>query len=545
MRFVLRAVVRRAFSAVAATAFLGPALKLAAASDPSTHGLREYADLLQTSRAWYAEELSPELLVYPSIHGMLEALDPHTSFFEPAEYGSLQEKQRGSYFGLGIVISQRDGAIVVISTSEGSSAARLGLRPGDMIVRIEGEATDSFSTEAVADRLRGPKGTKVRLTIVRPGLSQPLEMTATRDEIPTNSVTYAFLLSPGVGYIRLKDFTQTSEREFLDAWDRLARLGMKQLIFDLRGNGGGLLDAALEIADSFLERGQKIVLTKGRSASSEQVFYARGAVARARIPVVILVNKGSASGSEIVAGAIQDHDRGLIVGQTTWGKGLVQSVFNLSDGAGLAVTSARYYTPSGRSIQRDYSEPLEYYTPVDEDGIGDEDEGEEEGPSAPATSDLRVFRTDTGRPVRGGGGITPDVRVAATPVSPSMALLYARGRFFEFAVAFRTQHRVVPKDLRISQAVRQDFVAFVERLGTPSEAVAALDAERKDRDSLDRAILEEILNNAHGAEAGYRTLLTGDAQLQKAVTLLPEAERLAAKGAAAHARLVQRGGGLP
>ena len=498
--------------------------KLFAGSDASSATIREYSDLLATARAWYADDVAADKLVYSSIQGMLSTLDPHTNFLEPEEYSVMQEKQRGSFYGLGIIISKRNGKVTVITPVEGSPADRLGIRAGDIIDRIEGQPIDDLPVDAVVKRLKGPKGTKVNITIVRPGLTEPLQMTVTRAEIPTNSVSYAFMLEPEVGYIRLKDFTHTSAPEVAEAWARLEKQGMKKLVFDLRGNPGGLLDQAIAVSDFFLQKGNKIVMTRGRNSNSEQSFAAPGKNTKARIPLVVLVNKGSASASEIVSGAIQDHDRGVIAGQTSWGKGLVQSVFTLPDGAGLALTSAKYYTPSGRCIQRDYHEVLEYLAPGEDDGADDD-------PSIPreAVPKKDLFRTDGGRTVYGGGGITPDVLVKGEPLSRFAATLYARATFFEFAVDYRAKVKDIPKDFKVTDEVREAFFKFIE--GKPQtadlKARAAYEAERDKGSIVDRAIREEILTAVYGREAGYKVALEGDIQLKKAVTLFPEAEKLA------------------
>ncbi len=501
--------------------------RLGAASDATNPGFKEYSDILATARAWYADDVPANKLVYASIHGMLGTLDPHTNFLEPEEYSSMVEKQRGSFYGLGIIISKRNGKVTVITPVEGSPAARLGIRAGDIIDRVEGQSIDDLPVDAVVKKLKGPKGTKVAITILRPGLDEPLQMTITRAEIPTNSVAYASMLEPGVGYIRLKDFTHTSAPELQENWDKLEKQGMKKLVFDLRGNPGGLLDQAIAVSDFFLAKNEKVVVTRGRNGAQEQSFSSPGKNNHARIPVVVLVNKGSASASEIVAGALQDHDRAVIVGQTTWGKGLVQSVYNLSDGAGLALTSAKYYTPSGRCIQRDYKDVLEYLSPEDEEG-GD---SEETGPARDAASSQKkeAFRTDAGRTVFGGGGITPDVFVKSPNLSHFAATLYARGLFFEFAVDYRAKHPNVPRDFQITPAVREEFYAFVDakpNLGLETKTRTTYEAEA-DPSILDQAIREELMTAAYGREAGYRVSQEGDVQLKKALTLFPDAEKLA------------------
>ncbi len=501
--------------------------RLAAVSDATNPGFKEYSDILATARAWYADDVPANKLVYASIHGMLGTLDPHTNFLEPEEYSSMVEKQRGSFYGLGIIISKRNGKITVITPVEGSPADRLGIRAGDVIDKVEGQSIDDLPVDAVVKKLKGPKGTKVHISILRPGLDEPLQMTVTRAEIPTNSVSYAFMVEPGIGYLRLKDFTHTSAPEIAENWDKLEKQGMKKLVLDLRGNPGGLLDQAIAVSDFFLSKNEKVVVTRGRGGAQEQSFAAPGKNSHARIPVVVLVNKGSASASEIVAGALQDHDRAVIVGQTTWGKGLVQSVYNLSDGAGLALTSAKYYTPSGRCIQRDYKDVLEYLSPEDEEG-GD---AEETGLSRDAASSQKkeAFRTDAGRTVYGGGGITPDVFVKAPSLSRFATTLYARGLFFEFSVDYLARHATIPRDFPVTDAVKDDFFKFVDgKQGLPFDKSAkALYAEEKDPLVVDRALREEMLTAKFGRDAGYKAGLENDIQLRKALTLFPEAEKLA------------------
>lgn len=507
---------------LAATTLLGGTLgpRLLAVSDATNPLMKEYSDLLATSRAWYADDLGTEKLVYSSISGMLDTLDPHSNFLEPEEYGAMQEKQRGSFYGLGIIISKRNGRVTVITPVEGSPAQRLGIRAGDIIDLVEGEQIADLPIDAVVKKLKGPKGTKVKITIVRPGLGEPLQMTVTRAEIPTNSVSFAFMVEPGVGYIRLKDFTHTSAPEIAEAWAKLEKQGMKKLVFDLRANPGGLLDQAIGVSDFFLRKGEKVVVTRGRLSTSEQVFTAPGRNTKARIPVVVLINKGSASAAEIVAGAIQDQDRGIVAGTTSWGKGLVQSVYTLSDGAGLALTTAKYYTPSGRCIQRDYKEFIEYVTPADEE----DGEGDEKAPAAKKD----VFHTAGGRDVYGGGGITPDVVVKADRLSRWMTTLYARGVFFEWAVQYRAKNPEVPRDFRVTDAVREDFLRHVDSFPNAPETPARnAYAAEKDKAALDRALSEELVGAVHGPEAGYRISLEGDAQLRKALTLFPDAEKLA------------------
>src|SRR5258708_1710871 len=329
---------------------------------------------------------------------MLRTLDPHTNFLEPKEYADMQDRQKGSFYGLGIQVTKRNDQVTVISPMEGTPAARLGIRAGDVISEIEGQATDDLTIDEVVKRLKGPKGTTVHIKIMRVGIKEPIPLTIVRAAIPTNSISNTLMLDPTTGYIRIKDFTSTTVRELDESIDKLRTRGMQRLVLDLRGNPGGLLDAAVGVADHFLDKGQMIVYTKGRTPDSEQNYTAPGTHERLEVPVVVVVNRGSASASEIVAGALQDHDRALIVGETSWGKGLVQSVYTLQYGAGLALTTSKYYTPSGRNIQRDYSSFYDYYVA---------DEGDDGSSSEMPLKDRKKFTTATGRVVYGGGGGPP------------------------------------------------------------------------------------------------------------------------------------------
>jgi carboxyl-terminal processing protease len=500
--------------------------KLHATPERDTPSLDEYADILTTLSDWAPEPLTGEKIVYASIHGMLSRLDPHTAFLEPEEFSAMKEKQHGSFYGLGIQIQKRMGKITVIAPMEGTPAYKMGIRAGDIITHIgDEELKEDTSTEDVVRKLRGPKGTPVTITIRRVGFAEPIRMTITRAEIPTRSVRYAFMLEPGVGYIMLSDFTHTSNKELYEAIEKLEKQGMKKLLFDLRGNPGGVLEQAVDVSDVFLPKGSMVVYTRGRTASSAQEYYAPGDGAHFDQPLVVLVNRGSASASEIVAGSIQDHDRGLILGQRTWGKGLVQSVYTLSYGAGLALTTARYYTPSGRWIQRDYSDLLSYVNP------GDPDTGAETGEEAPhPNAENAIFYTDAGRVVYAQGGITPDVIVKNDRDSKLLQQLLARYAFFNFAVDWLTRHPSVPADLPITPAMRDEFFQFVEKSTHYSTAEELKQAYAQDPNHglVDLAMKIEIVNAKYGPEAGRRAFASGDPQIQKGLTLFGEAARIAA-----------------
>jgi len=437
----------------------------------------------------------------------------------------MREKQQGSFFGLGINIQKRMGRITVIAPMEGTPAFKLGIRAGDIITHIEDEEIrEDVSTDEVVRKLRGPKGSQVTITIRRAGIDEPIRMTITRAEIPTLSVPYAFLISSDTGYILLRDFTHTSTRELLAAIEKLEKQGMKKLLLDLRLNPGGVLDQAVDVSDLFLPKGSKVVYTRGRTSSSAQDYFAPGDGPRFERPLVVLVNRGSASASEIVAGAIQDHDRGLIVGQRNWGKGLVQSVYTLPYGAGLALTTARYYTPSGRWIQRDYSDLLAYVNPEDPDSEIADNHSEE----APRKAG-QPFYTDAGRVVYAAGGITPDVMVKNNRDSKLVTQLLARNMFFNFAVRWAPAHQEIRQDFTVTPALRQEFLKFVESSSfSTAEELERQYREDPNRGLLDLALKIDIVNVRFGLEAGWKARASGDAQVQKALTEFDEAARIAA-----------------
>jgi carboxyl-terminal processing protease len=505
---------------VGATLLGGAASRRTDVDRPLTEFTNEYAELISTAGEWSAENTGPDKLVYASIRGMLSRLDPHTTFLDPDEFSSMEEKQRGSFYGLGISIQKRQGHITVISPIEGTPAWKKGLRAGDIITRINGEPIDDWTSDEAVRHLKGPKGTQVTITIRRAGLSEPIEMTITRAEIPTNSVRYAFMLGSDTGYIHLAEFTHTSSREVVAAIERLEKQGMKKLLFDLRGNPGGVLDQAVDVADLFLKKKEKIVYTRGRTASSAQDFYAPGNGPRFDGPLVVLVNRGSASASEIVAGAIQDHDRGLIVGTTTWGKGLVQGVYPLPYGAGLALTTAKYYTPSGRWIQRDYTNFYDYLNPDDENGDKRDAEAKKEG---------KVFYTDAGRAVYAAGGITPDDVVRYEKTSKFIQRLQAHGAFFNFAVDYLARHPNTGHDTEINDALRNEFFQFLQSQGIASAADTRKEYEQDlSRVLIDAAIRTELLNSKFGLSEGWKSALHTDKQAEAALRDFPEAERIAA-----------------
>lgn len=519
---------RRSWRFAAAAIFLAATLagglagdRLLALSGAARGGLNLYADLLEAAHLRYGAEVRYRDLVYASIQGMLRKLDPHTSFLSPEAYAQMRERQQASFYGLGILVGARGGRLTVITPIEGTPASRLGIRAGDVIDTIEGEPTSKMSLDDAVSKLKGPRGTEVHITILRSGLPEPLQLTVVRDEIPQTTVRYAYLIAPGTGYLAISDFARSTGDEVARALVRLREQGMERLILDLRNNGGGLLDQAVDVSDQFLPGGTSIVETRGRTRDSRQSFEAAGRRPEFGLPLVVLVNGGTASASEIVSGAIQDHDVGLVVGTPTWGKGLVQTVYNLAYGAGLALTTAKYYTPSGRLIQRDYHSYFDYYART-----GDE-AGETSPPKPPAGE---AFRTDLGREVYGGGGITPDVAVEPIDVPPYLQFLLARAAFFNFGVDYAREHPEITPTWSPEPALLDDFARWVAERGIDdAEGVARGLAEEADRGLALRQIRAEALSSRFGIEASHRVLAEGDAQIQRALELLPRAAELLAE----------------
>jgi carboxyl-terminal processing protease len=459
---------------------------------------------------WLPTEADPADIVYDGISGMLEVLDPHSNYLDPRTFDKMKSRQEGSFFGVGIIISRRNGNITVIAPMAGTPAAAVGLRAGDVISAVGGERTEDLNLDDVVDLVRGPEGSSVELTISRPGLNDEFTVNITRTRIPQNTVRYAFMARPEVGYIRLSEFTSSSAREVRDAIDRLKVDGMRSLILDLRNNPGGSLDAAIGVSDAFLAKDDLIVTTRGRTPSSHSTLSAPGHEDPFMGPVLVLVNEGSASASEIVAGAIQDHDRGLVLGDVTWGKGLVQTVFSVRD-TGLALTTARYYTPSGRSIQRDYDSYIDYIT--HRNGTNGDD----------------IHETDAGRTVLGGGGITPDVSLESRTLSENLARLYGNSAFFRYAIELlkevpEEEQATFAQTFSVSGEALEAFWAWVEEEEIlPEDRIDEIRESEQDVSDVTLGITVEVMNATLGLDAGYRAALDSDDQFLAALDHLEEA----------------------
>ncbi|HKW18915.1 MAG TPA: S41 family peptidase [Terriglobales bacterium] len=475
-----------------------------------SQSLKEFTQVYDIVEQNYAEPVNPDKAIYNgAIPGMLHVLDPHSNFFDPKSYSLLREDQRGKYYGVGMTVGPRNNKVIVIAPFAGTPAYRAGIHPGDIIVAVDGKPTDNMNTSDVADLLKGPKGTTVHITILREGSDKPLEFTVVRDEIPRYSVDLHFLVRPGVGYMHIAQFNETTDKEVQDALDSFNESGdLKGLILDLRQNPGGLLNEGVGVADKFLHKGQLIVSHHGRSSPERRYTAMHGNGGR-DYPLVVLVNRGTASAAEIVAGAIQDHDRGLVVGETTFGKGLVQTVYPLSNDTGLALTTAKYYTPSGRLIQRDYSNVSLYDYYFDRDGIGD-------------TSNKEVKLTDSGRTVYGGGGITPDVKVDPIKSNHFQDTLLQHYAFFNFAKHYTLDHHIT-KNFEVDESVMQDF-----RKSLDADKVPYSESDLMQNDEWIKSnIKSEIFVDTFGQEEGLKVKAETDPEVLKGLDLLPQARALA------------------
>ena len=497
------------------------------ARDDRAEQMRTFTAALAAIEANYIEPVESDQLVYSAIGGMLQTLDPHSSFMNPRDYRQLRERQEGRYFGLGITITVIDGDITVMDLFEGAPAYLKGIRRGDVIARIEGENTKGWTSDDAVKRLRGPRGTTVKISIRRLGYDQLIDLEVPRDQITMPSIPAEFMIGADTGYIRLQDFNETTGDSLDRALRGLKTGGMKRLVLDLRSNPGGALDQAIRVSNAFLPQGQLIVYTRGRVPNADQDFHATERSEFTDFPIVVLVNRSSASASEIVAGALQDHDRGLVVGETTFGKALVQSVYRISDDAGLALTTARYYTPSKRLIQRPWDGTFDEYLTFT---LREQDPGRPR-----SASDLRL--TDAGRKVYSGGGIEPDRRFDG-PVegfSPSLLgrQLYARQLFASYAeryaaegdtrIAANGAKRLVRRGFGVDDTMLADFRRFIQaapRLRVTDEAF------EKDAGFLRAMIRYDIDRALFGMTEARRNLIAVDPQAQFALSTFPDAVAL-------------------
>lgn len=501
---------------------------------------RQYIQALDIIREKSGLDIDQEVLGKASIQGMLKNLDPHSDYLDPKSFKEFEERQNSQYFGIGAHIRNLNKATYIIEPIKGSPAAGAGFRYGDHIIEVDGKDTSRLTSDKVRQLLLGPEGTKVNMAVKRIGVAEPIKVTITRAGIALPSIPNYYMAGPNTGYIGLtRNFQRTTSDELSRAISSLREQGAESFVLDLRQNGGGYLDQAIRVMDQFLQRGQTIVSVKGRD--EEQSYVAqRGSTTN--FPLVVLIDRNSASASEIVAGAVQDHDRGLIVGETSFGKGLVQRIFPLSNKGALTLTIMHYYTPSGRLIQRDYSNGslFDYYTKRTTDNHTQSNEK----------------RTDLGRTVFGGGGIEPDTKVESSDYFlPNQGRLFIAASLFVKdltggAIAGFPQyklngisydHKVKGNEFIVGDDLLKTWREYALKLSkdNPQEfdiTTAILD---KNNDWLRKIIRQEILIAAYGIDKSQQVLSPQDATLQKAITEIPKAADLANKARQTNTSLIR------
>lgn len=489
--------------------------------------LKKLISVARLAQVYYVEDVNWNDAVEGAINGMLEKMDPHSVYIPAERVEENKENFSGEYEGIGIQFDVLDGYLTVIAPIPGSPSEQLGLSAGDRIVKINGESVIGISREEVPGKLKGPKGTTVNVTILREGTEQPLEFTITRDVIPISTITAGFMADDSTGYLAVNRFAAITVKEVEEELRKLEAQKMKRLVLDLRWNSGGYLHEAVKLTGKFIDGHRLIVYTRDRSQKVDEEYFAdqfgRGEVRN--YPLIVLINRGSASASEIVAGAIQDYDRGLIVGENSFGKGLVQKEFPLQDGSAVRITTAKYYTPSGRCIQRDYKgkDVDEYYEEIPDSSWTSED----------SLKNRPLFYTQKGRAVYGGGGIQPDVYVPAGQLSQSPELINKISQkrlFFDYAnhfaakhpewktslVKFRDRVQITPQQLEeFKKLCREKKVEFADR------------EFDQDAEYLKLRLKAEIARRFWDANGYYYITLGSDPQYQKALRLFGEARRIA------------------
>jgi len=510
-------------TAVAVVAFLsgGWFMQQGSRRDDSVYQrARLFDDVMSHISDYYVDPIDERQLYNMAITGMVDQLhDPYSVFLTGKSLSGMNEVTTGNYGGLGIQIEYRDNAIVVIAPLPDTPAERAGIQTGDRIVQVDSQSTATWNQDLAVKNLRGPVGSQVSLKVQRPGVPDPITFQLTRAEIHARSVRTAMEVGGHVGYVELNPFSDQSAQELTAAIDSLKRVGMRSLILDLRGNPGGLLDEGIAVSSLFLQPGQEIVSTRGRAEGATREFTDQDAERYPDLPIVVLVNSGSASASEIVAGALQDHDRALVIGTPTFGKGLVQTLFRLAPDAALKITTAKWYTPSGRSIQRQARDEQAQEDQADSDAVR---------PDTAQPKPDQIFHTDGGRVVRGGGGIIPDVIVrpdSATEVAVralNTAIGANTAKYFDalsaYALDVRTRHLVDNPAFEFTPEMRSEFLAQLARRGVTLDAHTLAVAGT----FLDQQVGYEVAQLSFGRSGGIRRLFDQD-------PVLEDAQRFASK----------------
>ncbi|AFH49270.1 Periplasmic protease [Ignavibacterium album JCM 16511] len=517
-------------------ALIGIQLEKVFSGDNLRESIRKFNDVLTYTEKYYIEEVDTQKLVEAALNGMFNQLDPHSVYIPAKEFTAVEESFRGDFEGIGIEFQIVNDTLTVVSPITGGPSEQLGILPGDRIVKIDGNPVIGITNDDVRQKLRGKAGTKVNVTIARPGVSKLLEYTIVRDKIPIYSVDAHFMIDDKTGYVSVSRFSETTFDELFTALKDLDAKGMKQLLLDLRGNPGGYLNQAVQIADLFIDGQKRIVYTEGRRKEFNEEYYASETYPYEKIPLVVLINRGSASASEIVSGAIQDWDRGLVVGETSFGKGLVQRQFQLFDNSAIRLTISEYFTPSGRLIQRDYKnkkDKKDYYSEISD---REESEGENIEHTAEKDSTKPTYKTLVKkRTVFGGGGITPDYIVKSETLTEYTQNLLKENLFYSFVLnyldtktkdiknRFGDNLNKFRKEFFISDEMLNSFVSYAK---TKKVEFVKSDFE-KDKDYIAARLKAQIARNFWKNDGWYSVLLEGDSQYNQALKLFNEAKDLA------------------
>jgi carboxyl-terminal processing protease len=560
---------KKRFSLVTAAAlvvvsvFTGMEINKLISADNIYEQIKKFGDVLSAAEKSYVDDVDTGKLTDAAIVGMLNTLDPHSVYIPPKQFEKVMEDFKGKFEGVGISFRVVNDTITVVEPVAGGPSARMGVLSNDRIVKINDTSSIKWTDQQVMHTLRGPKGTRVKISILRPSVKEILEFIIIRDEIAITSVDAALMINKDVGYIRVNQFKETTHAEMEKALQKLKTEGMNKLILDLRDNGGGYLEEAVRMADQFLDGGpvdnpHRIVYTKSRKPEFEESYTAKTGDAYEKLPLIVLINNASASASEIVAGALQDWDRGLIVGETSFGKGLVQRQWPLRDGSAFRLTVARYYTPSGRLIQRSYQGKdkdeyqLEAFQRDEQEGDNLEHKNDvksakaikhngQEGDSLEQKHDVKsdttipVFKTGDGRSVLGGGGITPDYVVKSERVTGLVLTVYRKNLFYDFAKNYmegpgfvlRTKYGKNYEEYKSNYTISNELMTEFRKFIETKEVKVDEKEYTKDLDFLKARLKAQIAQMVFGLE-GYIGVMVGvDNQIQKALTLFPEAKKIA------------------
>lgn len=513
--------------------FLGTQVGDVFSTDNIYFQFNKFKDVLSLTEKYYVDDVDIKQLVEGAVTGLLAKLDPHSIYIPPDQLKKVEEEFKGSFEGIGIEFDVINDTLVVVSPIVGGPSEALGILAGDKILKINDSSAIGIKREDVPKKLRGPKGTRVKVSILRTGMKDLIDFDITRDKIPLYSVDVSYMVDDEIGYISVNRFSATTKEELVGALNKLKNKGMKKLVLDLRNNPGGYLEQAFQVANELLPAGKKIVYTKGRRAEFNEEFISVGESKFHNLPLVILINHGSASASEIVSGAVQDWDRGLVVGETSFGKGLVQRQFELSDGSAFRLTIAKYYTPSGRLIQKPFGKNISDYRKSLSDG--EEEEIDNINHNVESDTSKPKYKTASGRTVYGGGGITPDYIIKSEKITNFTAQLRGRGIVLEYTNRYLEHHRS-----EIQKNYGNDFKKFVAYFDITDAMLSELleiakkkgieyneEQYTKDIRFIKTLIKTQVARAMWGNEAAYSVFHQDDIQFKKAVSLFPEAEKIA------------------